>query len=247
VLKKVRIVTATARNQVEFWHLTLLGQSLGLFPRQDNLTLSIFHQNIGGRRRGLGALYNTFLDARYSDEIILFVHDDVYLHDWHLVHRLNEATASYDVVGLAGNTSPDFDEPSWMLAWDLGKHPGGRQPLRFLSGTVGHLVRGRTQVSHYGDSPRECGLLDGLFLAVNTKKILEHGIRFDQQFHFHFYDLDFCRQCLKQGLRLGTWPIAATHGSGGGFGSQEWLSAREAYRAKWGTDGIPSPSLTERA
>lgn len=232
-MKKVRIVTATAKNELEFRNLSLLGQSLSLFPRQIDLEVTVFPNNTSARRKGLGALYNTFLQPQYENEILLFVHDDVYLHDWHLVHRLNDAIMQFDVIGLAGNVSPDFTEPSWVLAWNREKYPQGCQPKKYLSGVVGHLVQGRTHISDYGATPQECQLLDGLFLAVNAKKVIDMSIHFDPQFEYHFYDLDFCRQCIMGGLKLGTWPIAVTHGSGGAFGSPEWLSARDKYLHKW--------------
>lgn len=233
-MKKVRIVTATEKNEVEFRHFSLLGQSLGLFPRQVDLEVSVFTNNTGARRKGLGVLYNTFLHPKYENEIILFVHDDVYLHDWHLVRRLNDAIEQFDVIGLAGNTTPDLDEPSWVLAWNREKYPQGCQPREYLTGVVGHIVHGKTQISDYGPTPQECLLMDGLFLAVNARKAIEASIQFDTQFEYHFYDLDFCRQCVFGGLKLGTWPIAVTHGSGGAYGSEGWISARDKYFMKWG-------------
>lgn len=232
-MKKVKIVTATAKNQVEFLHLTLLGQSLSLFPRQAGLEVTIFPNNTGNNRKGLGVLYNTFLQPKYENEILLFIHDDVYIHDWHLVHRLNDAIDHYDVIGLAGNTNPDFNEPSWALAWNREKYPQGRQPQKHFSGTVGHLIHDRTHVSDFGITPQKCILLDGLFLAVNTKKILDAEVLFDPQFEYHFYDLDFCRQCYSSGLKVGTWPIAVTHGSKGSFGSKEWIDTKDKYLLKW--------------
>jgi GT2 family glycosyltransferase len=233
IMKKVRIITATAKNQIEFPNLTLLGQSLGLFPKQSGLEITVFPNNSGNRRKGLGSIYNTFFDAGHGDEILLFVHDDVYIHDWHLVNRLNDAIEHYDVIGLAGNTNPDFAEPSWMLAWNREKYPSGRQPKEHYSGVVGHMVKGRTHISEYGKTPVACQLLDGLFLAVNARKVLDAGVRFDEHFSYHFYDLDFCRQCRAKGLKMGTWPIAVTHASGGAYNSQEWTSARDRYLSKW--------------
>ena len=60
------------------------------------------------------------------------------------------------------------------------------------------------------------------------------GVRFDPQFKFHFYDLDFCRSCEKAGLSMGTWPIDIMHASGGVFRSDAWNEARELYFRKWG-------------
>jgi GT2 family glycosyltransferase len=60
------------------------------------------------------------------------------------------------------------------------------------------------------------------------------GLRFDTQFEFHCYDLDFCRQASQRGLRIGTWPIAVTHNSGGNFKSESFKRAARQYLAKWG-------------
>ena len=46
-------------------------------------------------------------------------------------------------------------------------------------------------------------------------------------------DLDFCRQCLERGLRIGTWLISVTHASGGAFGSPSWLDSKTKYFLKW--------------
>ena len=173
------------------------------------------------------------MQRKYSKEILLLVHDDVYLNDWHIENRLNGAIKRFDIVGLAGNTNPDFAEPSWALGWNRAKYPTGWQPQKYLSGSVAHLHKDGIRVSYYGEIPRQCQLLDGLFLAINTERIMEKSARFDEQFDFHFYDLDFCRTSLGKGLKLGTWPISVTHASGGGYGSPEWTSAKEKYLLKW--------------
>jgi len=232
-MRTVRIIAATTKNEANFRQRSMLGQSLCLFPSLSNLKINIFYDNFGNQRRGLSTIYNLFLQSDYKEEILLFVHDDVFLNDWHIVHRLNDAIQYFDVIGLAGNTTPDFDEPAWNLAWNRVKYPNGLQPKEYKSGSVTHIYEGRIIPSYYGESPRKCQLLDGLFLALNTKMILEKSVRFDEQFEFHFYDLDFCRHCLSKELKLGTWPIAVTHDSVGDFQSSEWISSKEKYLLKW--------------
>jgi hypothetical protein len=232
-MKKVRIVSATSKNETEFMQQTLLGQSFHLLPRVNISDISILFSNVGNNQKGLGSFYNQFLQPEYHDEILLLVHDDVYLHDWHVTHRLNDAIEHFDVIGLAGNINPDFSEPSWALGWNHDKYPTGWQPLEYLSGAVGHLGPNGTVLSYYGETPQSCKLLDGLFLAINAEKFAEGSVRFDEQFKFHFYDLDFCRQCLNKGLTMGTWPISVTHASGGAFGSPAWIDAKTKYFHKW--------------
>jgi GT2 family glycosyltransferase len=63
----------------------------------------------------------------------------------------------------------------------------------------------------------------------------EKHVRFDPQFDFHLYDIDFCRTARQKELRLGTWPIALTHQSKGSFGTESWFARYEKYLAKWGS------------
>jgi len=66
--------------------------------------------------------------------------------------------------------------------------------------------------------------LDGQCLILN-KKAREAGLRFDEQFDWHFYDGDLCFSARRMGLSVGTAPILATHGSMG----ESMLKDREAY------------------
>ena len=52
----------------------------------------------------------------------------------------------------------------------------------------------------FGDVPKDVILLDGLFLAVRTKSIALHDVRFDEQLKgFHCYDIKFCLDCHLAG------------------------------------------------
>jgi hypothetical protein len=165
----------------------------------------------------------------------LFVHDDVHIDDCFIWQRLNDALATFDVVGGAGNKAPDFRQPSWALRWKPDGTFDGLQDAKNLSGAVAHGALSAGVVSYYGETPAPCELLDGLFLAVNTEEVLRSGARFDSQFMFHFYDLDFCRTSRQKGLSLGTWPIAVTHASGGAYGSPDWQATKTLYDLKWKT------------
>lgn len=114
----------------------------------------------------------------------------------------------------------------------------------------------------YGPCPAECDLLDGLFLACRRDALgysqeasdlglppsgsgsgseptpkTQHPtpslVRFDERFRFHLYDLDFCRAASRAGLRLGTWPILVSHGSGGNFDTEEFRATARLYLDKW--------------
>jgi hypothetical protein len=73
-------------------------------------------------------------------------------------------------------------------------------------------------------------------------------VRFDERFTFHFYDMDFCREVERKGLRMGTWPISVVHESGGAFGSQGWQDGYAKYLAKYPDDeSVPPPPKAEGA
>ena len=232
IVRPIRIVVSTQKSFEEFPQESLLGQSLTLAQAHEVglLRVTVDSRNSGSARRGLGEVYNRYLDSADPEEILLFVHDDVFVHDWYLARRLNDAMADFDVVGVVGNTNPDFRE---ARADDKDAYPSGWQPEEFLSGSIGTMESEGTKVAWFGDSPQECQLLDGVFLAVNVDSLRQASVRFDEQFEFHFYDLDFCRQCIRAGLRIGTWPIAIAHKSPGRRDAN-WYASKEKYFRKWG-------------
>jgi GT2 family glycosyltransferase len=182
-------------------------------------------------------VYNRAIQQATDDDLLLFVHDDVFLDDYQIAHRVENALERFDVVAIAGNTRPDHRHVGWAFWRDLE----GKKLLPYdqqrLSGAVAHFTPRGEAVIVYGPAPQECLLLDGCFLAVAARTLREHNIRFDERFAFHFYDLDFCRTCRGAGLRLGTWPIAVTHASGGRFDTPQWEQALAVYRRKWSDPG----------
>ena len=225
-MKDILLVSATRKTAAEFEESSPLSASIiKLQERSKRVTSQIVCEN----RDGLSAVYNRFLNPRHSKKLIVFVHDDVSIEDLFFVEKLDQAFESFDVIGLAGNQRPDPEDLSWF---------DPRQPL---SGFVAHpspeqsapFARQTLVVSSYGPTPASCCLLDGCFLAVNTEKVLAAECSFDEQFDFHFYDLDFCKSCVERKLRLGTWPLWVVHQSGGAFGSPQWNHAAEKYQNKW--------------
>lgn len=246
-MKTTRLVAATRMTQEQFWKNSMLGRSLRLFPAELLPELCIRFENHGDRLEGLSTLYNRAIDSASREKIILFVHDDVFIHDIFLQHRLAEAIERYDVVGLAGSRQSDLKQPSWGLAFDENLRPTGWQRPEHvvLSGAVSHgqlpmepeigrLVSGPPiALGLYGNFPAACDLLDGLFLAAHVGMLASHTVRFDPQFDFHLYDLDFCRTAKRQGLELGTWPILVTHASGGNFDTEPFRQSARRYLDKW--------------
>jgi GT2 family glycosyltransferase len=231
----VKLVTATQTSESMFWSATYLGRSLRRIPQNLRPRLAAAFSNSGHHARGLSEVFNHAIDTAEPDGVLLFVHDDVYLNDWFLAQRLREALERFDIVGLAGSTNPDFSQPSWGLHFDADLNPLGWQPGLRASGAVNHFDYSCPNVSVYGACPSPCVLLDGLFLAIKVQVAQATGLRFDPRFRFHCYDIDFCRTAAGMNLRLGTWPIAVTHDSGGGYNSAAFKEGARLYLDKWRT------------
>ena len=248
--KRTRLVAASRLSADAFWKGTLLGQSLLAMPDMLRPELALHFDNQGERRLGLSTLYNRALEECPAERWLLFVHDDVYLHDPFIEQRIDEGLQENDILGLAGSRGGDLSEPSWALAFNEKLDGIGWQddPRVQRSGFVSHHLEPvqpssttppPVLLSGFGDVPARCDLLDGLFLAVDPVEVRERNVRFDERFAFHFYDLDFCRSALGSGLWLSTWPILVTHGSGGAFGTPAWKDAARLYLDKW---QCPHPS-----
>lgn len=224
----VRIVCATRRTREAFFEQTLLGRSLGLLRGMGRIELSLAAENT----LGLPTLYNRAIDlAATRPALLVFVHDDVMLCDFHWVRRLREGLGRFDLIGLAGNRRRVPRQPAWAfvdtrLTWDAREH---------LSGVVGHGDRfPPSNLSVFGPTGVPVKLLDGLLLAAHSTTLQRSGLRFDERFAFHFYDLDFCRSAEQLGLTMGTWPVSVVHASGGNFRSAAWQDGYARYLEKWG-------------
>jgi len=237
---RVKLVSATQVAESVFWDATYLGRSLKRIPEAFRPPSAIAFANTGPRARGLSEIFNQVLDQTEPETQLVFLHDDVYLNDWFLVHRVLEALERFDLVGLAGSANPDLSQPSWGLRFDAELRPQGWQPGLKRSGSVNHFDYACPNASVYGPTPMACQLLDGVFLAVRTAALKSKNVRFDPRFKFHCYDIDLCRTALQQGLRIGTWPIAVTHDSGGNFGSESFRQAARAYLDKWPPQAVSS-------
>ena len=137
------------------------------------------------------------------------------------------------MVGVAGSKNPQLRHLSWCLKFSDDLRPEGPQDGLECSGAVGHFDYACPSIFSYWETPSDCQLLDGLLLAVNKKRINDACVRFDEQFRFHCYDIDFCRAAAEKKLKIGTWPIAVTHRSGGNFNSEEFRVTARKYLQKW--------------
>jgi hypothetical protein len=221
----IQIVSATRLTESEFWNRSALGISLQRLALDTRLVPHITFEN----KRGLPEIYNERINAPDGHDILVFMHDDVWIDDYYLTERVIDGLEEFDVIGIAGNRRRVSNQPAWLFidqqfTWDK---------LDNLSGRVAHGVNPFGNISFYGGTPAACEFLDGVFLAAHKSTLKYSNVMFDPCFQFHFYDMDFCRSARAKKLRLGTWPICLTHQSEGAFNSNNWVEKYQLYLKKW--------------
>ena len=221
----IRIISATRLAGAVFLGLSPLGLSLERLKLDKRIASTIVAEN----RSPLPAIYNEAIEAAADADILVFMHDDVWIEDIFFADRLIEAVEAFDVVGVAGTRVLHPGQTAWF------EDPLTKEPDRGnLSGAVGHGRTAFSTIFRYGPPRLACELLDGMFLAAKRATLLTANLRFDPAFDFHFYDLDFCRSARAKGLTLGTWPIVLGHASHGAYDSPAWAEKRDDYLRKWG-------------
>lgn len=224
--RHVQIVSATRYSESEFWNKSALGLSLHRHLKQDSgMSANIAFNNT----LGLSDVFNQAIERADDSAILVFVHDDVWIDEANFVDTMIAGLERFDVIGVAGNKRRLPNQPAWLfvdtaLNWD--------EP-EYLSGTVWHGPHAFGEDKFYGDVPAACELLDGVFISTTKSALNGAHVRFDHQFDFHLYDVDFCRSAREAGLSLGTWPIKLTHQSKGAFGSPHWAQKCQLYFNKW--------------
>lgn len=223
----IEIVSATRMSEDDFYKKSALGISLRRLSWDSRLVARVAFEN----RLGLPDVFNARIQALGSNEILVFVHDDVWIDDYFIADRVTDGLRTYDVIGVAGNRRRIENQPGWAFidnksTWDSETN---------LSGSIAHGEYPFSAVSVFGTTPADCELLDGAFLAARKSTLLSNDVLFDPRFDFHLYDMDFCRSARKKFLRLGTWPICLTHQSVGAFGTPVWIENYLRYQKKWGS------------
>lgn len=232
----VQIISATRYSEEDFWHKSALGLSLHRHLKQDNgISINVAFNNT----LGLSTVFNRAIEQADECAILVFVHDDVWIDEANFGDTLAAGLAQFDVIGVAGNKRRLPNQPAWLftdtaMTWD--------EP-EYLSGAVSHGPHAFGEDKYYGEVPAACELLDGVFLAAKKSALDAAQVRFDPQFDFHLYDIDFCRSARAAGLSLGTWAVKLTHQSKGAFGSPHWAQKCQLYLNKWESDSAQQIAL----
>jgi GT2 family glycosyltransferase len=214
------IVVATPKDNEDYW-TSVPGKCLKQIQKYNKKIDSYIRSY---NSDGLPKFYNSVINTAgaktsecESDDICVFMHDDVEIHDLFFFEKLKKAHETYDIVGVAGATKQVYtmDKPSlWHMAcdnfiWGTGGKPGdGRGFIttpqdRFMNQTF------------FGPTPFDVDFIDGCFMSFSMDRVRKVGLTFDEDFNFHHYDCSMAIRAKEKGLALGVWPIYLVHQSPG--------------------------------
>jgi glycosyltransferase involved in cell wall biosynthesis len=203
---------------------------------QKDLDVNITVQPILENKIGLSELYQNILNES-NDDYVLFMHDDLEIHDHFLIKKLLKAHETYDVVGLAGATTQNYKSDKPMV-WHLC-----REKPEDSRGIVGHYIpKGFNGVSethinsaYFGPTPGPVVVIDGLFMSFKMSALKDKGEIFDRNFTFHHYDMGMCVNAIEKGLTIGVWPIYCLHYGLGEFAHDTvWQKHSREFKEKHG-------------
>ena len=185
-----------------------------------------------GNKDGLSTVYNKALTNIEKSDYLVFTHDDITLNDAFFFDKV--INSKFDVIGAVGGKAwgipGGFDLEHRPLIWTVATC--GKGASGFMLHDL-HTYGDHYMPSSYGYAPLETMTLDGSII-IFTRKAVEKGLRWDEGFGFHWYDMDICAQAHKLGLRVGTAPILLTHGSVGASVAQpEFMKGQRRFVEKW--------------
>lgn len=186
---------------------------------------------INKKEFSLTELYNRGLKEAKND-IVIFIHDDLLFEQdskWgkKVLKHFNES--DFGILGKAGTTSITqsgrwWDETHLMIGsvYHTQTNPDTNKKITWESRYSGI----------FKDEIVPVVLVDGLFIAVNKKKIKKG---FDEEIKgFHLYDVDFCLSNHFAGVNIGViFDFKLTHKSVG-MTNEEWEENRKQLVQKWG-------------
>jgi hypothetical protein len=182
-------------------------------------------QKINNGEKSLSQVYNEVLKESPND-IIIFTHDDVYFDTKAWYHKIKShfEKSEYGILGLAGTTHLS-ETGQW---WETSKK-------KDMVGIVNHESGGRKWESKYseaiGNDIYPVVIVDGVFIAVDRKKLKKN---FNEEFQgFHFYDLPFCYENYMEGVKVGVITnVRLTHKSVG-MTNEQWEKNRKLFVEKY--------------
>ena len=173
-------------------------------------------------------------ESKDEYDYLILMHADVDLSLNEFVKHLIEVKDKYDIVGMAG-TKKLFISQS-PLTWFTGSHKYPKERY----GRITHNHDGMMLESFFSrDKPdvfdTEVLTIDGLLMCFNKKTLQNEKARFDEQFTYDFYDLDFCLNVqVNTDLKIGVFVQPTIHNSlGKSVLTEEYLDPERKFRIKW--------------
>lgn len=233
-MKQVLLVSATRSETFEEFLQRPLARCLNTLCDKRYDKSQFDFEIVKNNKDGLPKVYNRFLNEENKNKILLFVHDDIEIHDLNVVEKLNESP--WDITGLAGGGTFEFkDKNLWHICSKRESQSGSvSHPLCWQENGELKVDYAKQIATPFGPWPKRCLVLDGLFLAVNVEKALQVGWTFDERHEFHHYDISSCLIANEKKLTMGTYPIFIFHhGLGNSFLTPEWENSNEIFKKSW--------------
>ena len=180
-------------------------------------------EKINNGEKSLSEVYNEILSESNTD-IVVLCHDDIYFdtNAWYSKLIKHFEKSEFGIIGMAGTT----DMPESGMWWENRKK---------MIGIVNHENDGKKWESKYSDSLGnnifETVVVDGLFMAIDKKRIKKN---FNEEFKgFHFYDIPFCFENHLEGVKIGVITnIRITHKSIGQT-NEQWEENKKLFSEKY--------------
>ena len=180
-------------------------------------------EKVNNGEKSLAQVYNEVLSESKTD-IVVFCHDDIYFdtNSWYNKLLKHFEKSDFGILGMAGTTQM----PSSGMWWE---------DRRKMVGIVNHENDGKKWESKYseslGNSITETVVVDGLFIAIDKRKIKKN---FNEDFKgFHFYDIPFCFENHIGGVKVGVITnIRITHKSIRQT-NEQWEENRKLFESKY--------------
>jgi hypothetical protein len=221
--KRVYLVTATkAKTEEEFQKRPIHRSLKKLYDMYDRWEFEF--DVVKDNKEGLTTVYNRYLTEDHKNDIVLFVHDDVIINELFLVEHLRKSP--YAVTGLAGASVVSLKEEK--CAWHL------MAKREAYKGEVKHIKDGNIWTTVFGPTAGAVTVIDGLFIAIDVEQVLQRGIKFNEAFTFHHYDISFCLDCVNNSLSVGVMPVNVIHyGLGDSMLTSEWEESNKRFKGAY--------------
>jgi GT2 family glycosyltransferase len=202
----------------------------------ENSNYQIILDVIDQNKKGLTEIMEDRLHNSIRSDYIIFIHDDLEIHDSFIFEKLVLAHQKYDIVGIAGATSQDYSKQGIPPVWHLS-----RTTAEDSRGIVSHYIPkgfANAPESHvnsvfFGPTPAEVVVIDGLFMSFKKSSFKNKKLEFDKDFSFHFYDMNLCISAVENNLKIGVYPIFCIHYGLGEYHSDPlWHSLAQKFMNK---------------